>query len=137
MGGISHEACSLAGTLGLGKLTVFYDDIGISIDGHVAGWFTDDTPLRFAAYGWHVIAAIDGHDVGAVDAAIKAAHAVTDRPSLLCCKTTIGRGAPTKAGTEAAHGAALGEKEVAATRAALGWTYPPFEMPAAIYATSD
>ena len=134
MEGISHEACSLAGTLGLGKLIAFYDDNGISIDGHVAGWFTDDTPLRFEAYGWHVIAGIDGHDVAAVDAAITAAHAVTDRPSLLCCKTTIGRGAPTKAGTEAAHGAALGEKEVAATRAALGWTYPPFEIPANIYA---
>jgi transketolase len=135
MEGISHEACSLAGTLGLGKLIAFYDDNGISIDGHVAGWFTDDTPQRFAAYGWHVIAGIDGHDVAAVDAAISAAHAVTDRPSLLCCKTTIGRGAPTKAGTEAAHGAALGEKEVAATRAALGWAYPPFEIPAAIYET--
>jgi transketolase len=134
MEGISHEACSLAGTLGLGKLIAFYDDNGISIDGHVAGWFTDDTPLRFAAYGWHVIAGIDGHDVAAVDAAICKANAVTDRPSLLCCKTTIGRGAPTKAGTEAAHGAALGEKEVAATRAALGWTYPPFEIPANIYA---
>ena len=134
MEGISHEACSLAGTLGLGKLIAFYDDNGISIDGHVAGWFTDDTPLRFAAYGWHVIAGIDGHDVAAVDAAITAAHAVTDRPSLLCCKTTIGRGAPTKAGTEAAHGAALGEKEVTATRAALGWTYPPFEIPTNIYA---
>jgi transketolase len=134
MEGVSHEACSLAGTLGLGKLIAFYDDNGISIDGHVAGWFTDDTPLRFAAYGWHVIAGIDGHDVAAVDAAICKANAVTDRPSLLCCKTTIGRGAPTKAGTEAAHGAALGEKEVAATRAALGWTYPPFEIPANIYA---
>jgi transketolase len=134
MEGISHEACSLAGTLGLGKLIVFYDDNGISIDGHVAGWFTDDTPARFAAYGWHVIAGIDGHDVAAVDAAISEAQAVTDRPSLLCCKTVIGRGAPTKAGTEAAHGAALGEKEVAATRAALGWTYPPFEIPAEIYA---
>ena len=135
MEGISHEACSLAGTLGLGKLIAFYDDNGISIDGHVAGWFTDDTPQRFAAYGWHVVAGIDGHDVAAVDAAITAARAVTDRPSLLCCKTTIGRGAPTKAGTEAAHGAALGEKEVTATRAALGWTHPPFEIPARIYAT--
>ena len=134
MEGISHEACSLAGTLGLGKLIAFYDDNGISIDGHVAGWFTDDTPQRFTAYGWHVIPHIDGHDVAAVDAAIKAAQAVTDRPSLLCCKTVIGKGAPTKAGTEAAHGAALGDKEVAATRAALGWSYPPFEIPDAIYA---
>jgi transketolase len=134
MEGISHEAASLAGTLKLGKLCAFYDDNGISIDGHVQGWFTDDTPKRFEAYGWHVIANIDGHDVAAVDAAINAAHAVTDRPSLLCCKTIIGKGAPTKAGTEAAHGAALGEKEVAATRAALGWSYPPFTIPDAIYA---
>ncbi|MFO1322925.1 MAG: transketolase [Burkholderiales bacterium] len=133
MEGISHEACSLAGTLRLHKLIAFYDDNGISIDGHVAGWFTDDTPRRFAAYGWNVIANVDGHDVGAVDAAIEAAHASGDRPTLICCKTTIGKGAPTKAGTEAAHGAALGEKEVAATRAALGWTHAPFEIPAAIY----
>ena len=135
MEGISHEACSLAGTWGLGKLVAFYDDNGISIDGHVEGWFTDDTPKRFEAYGWHVIRKIDGHDVAAVDAAIKAAHAVTDRPSLICCKTVIGKGAPTKAGTEAAHGAALGEKEIAGTRAALGWNHPPFEIPAEIYAT--
>jgi transketolase len=134
MEGISHEACSLAGTWELGKLIAFYDDNGISIDGHVEGWFTDDTPRRFEAYGWHVIPKIDGHDVGAVDAAIKAARAVTDRPTLICCKTVIGRGAPTKAGTEAAHGAALGEKEVAATRAALGWPYAPFEIPDDIYA---
>ena len=134
MEGISHEAASLAGTLRLGKLIAFYDDNGISIDGHVQGWFTDDTPKRFEAYGWHVIANIDGHDVAAVDAAIQAAHAVADRPSLLCCKTIIGKGAPTKADTEAAHGAALGEKEVAATRAALHWTHPPFEIPDAIYA---
>ena len=134
MEGISHEAASLAGTLKLGKLVAFYDDNGISIDGHVQGWFTDDTPKRFEAYGWNVIANVDGHDVAAVDAAIKAAHAVTDRPSLICCKTTIGKGAPTKAGTEAAHGAALGEKEIAATRAALHWNHPPFEIPDAIYA---
>ena len=121
MEGISHEACSLAGTWRLGKLIAFYDDNGISIDGHVQGWFTDDTPRRFEAYGWHVIAKVDGHDVAAVDAAIAAAKAVTDRPTLICCKTTIGKGAPTKAGTEAAHGAALGEKEIAGTRAALGW----------------
>jgi transketolase len=133
MEGISHEACSLAGTWKLGKLIAFYDDNGISIDGHVEGWFTDDTPQRFAAYGWHVIAGIDGHDVEAVDAAIKAAQAVTDRPSLLCCRTVIGKGSPAKAGTEAAHGAPLGEREVAATRTALGWPYPPFEIPAPIY----
>ncbi len=134
MEGISHEAASLAGTWKLGKLVAFYDDNGISIDGHVQGWLTDDTPKRFEAYGWHVIPDIDGHDVDAVDAAIEAAHAVTDRPSLLCCKTIIGKGAPTKAGTEHVHGAALGEKEVAATRAALDWTHPPFEIPQEIYA---
>jgi len=134
MEGISHEACSLAGTLGLSKLVALYDDNGISIDGHVEGWFTDDTPKRFAAYGWHVIAGIDGHDVAAVDAAIKAAQAVTDRPSLLCCKTIIGKGSPNKQGTHDVHGAALGEKEVAATRAAIGWTHPPFEIPADVYA---
>ncbi|MFO1396159.1 MAG: transketolase [Burkholderiales bacterium] len=134
MEGISHEACSLAGTWKLGKLIGFYDDNGISIDGHVQGWFTDDTPARFAAYGWHVIPHVDGHDVEAVDAAIKAAQAVTDKPSLICCKTVIGKGAPNKQGTEHVHGAALGEKEVAAARAALGWTYAPFEIPDAIYA---
>jgi transketolase len=133
MEGISHEAASLAGTWKLGKLVAFYDDNGISIDGHVQGWLTDDTQERFEAYGWHVIAGIDGHDVEAVDAAIEAAHAVTDKPSLLCCKTVIGKGAPTKAGTEHVHGAALGEKEVAATRAAIGWNYAPFEVPKAIY----
>ncbi|MCC7327461.1 MAG: transketolase [Burkholderiales bacterium] len=134
MEGISHEASSLAGTWKLGKLIAFYDDNGISIDGHVEGWFTDDTPKRFAAYGWHVVANVDGHDVAAVNAAIEAAQRVTDRPSLLCCKTIIGKGAPNKAGTEHVHGSALGEKEVAATRAALGWPYPPFEIPAAIAA---
>jgi transketolase len=134
MEGISHEACSLAGTWRLGKLIALYDDNGISIDGHVQGWFTDDTPRRFEAYGWHVIAKVDGHDVAAVDAAIAAAKAVADKPTLICCKTVIGKGAPNKAGTEHVHGAALGEKEVAATRAALGWTYPPFEIPADIYA---
>ena len=134
MEGISHEACSLAGTWRLGKLIAFYDDNGISIDGHVQGWFTDDTPGRFAAYGWHVLPNVDGHDVAAVDAAITAAKAVTDRPTLICCKTVIGKGAPTKAGTEAAHGAPLGEKEIAGARAALGWSYPPFEIPATIYA---
>jgi transketolase len=133
MEGISHEAASLAGTLKLGKLVAFYDDNGISIDGHVQGWFTDDTPKRFEAYGWRVIAHVDGQNVEAVDAAIKSALATSDRPTLICCKTTIGKGAPTKAGTEAAHGAALGEKEIAATRAAIGWSYPPFEIPQAIY----
>ena len=134
MEGISHEACSLAGTWRLSKLIAIYDDNGISIDGHVEGWFTDDTPRRFESYGWHVIPRVDGHDVAAVDAAIEAAKAITDKPTLICCKTIIGKGAPTKAGTEAAHGAALGEKEVAATRAALDWPFPPFEIPADIYA---
>ena len=133
MEGISHEAAALAGTLKLGKLIAFYDDNGISIDGHVQGWFTDDTPKRFEAYGWHVVPHVDGQNVEAVDAAIESSLAVTDRPSLICCKTTIGKGAPNKQGTEATHGAALGEKEVAATRAALGWNYPPFEIPQAIY----
>ena len=137
MEGISHEACSLAGTLGLGKLIALYDDNGISIDGHVDGWFTDDTGKRFEAYGWHVIRGIDGHDVAAVDAAIAAAQSVTDRPSLLCCKTIIGKGSPNKQGTEHVHGAALGEKEVAATRAAIGWPHPPFEVPADVYAGWD
>ncbi len=133
MEGISHEACSLAGTLRLGKLIALYDDNGISIDGQVKGWFTDDTPKRFEAYGWHVIAAVDGHDVDAVDRAIRAAKAVLDRPSLICCKTVIGKGSPNKAGSHDAHGAALGEKEVAATRAAIGWNYPPFEVPQSVY----
>ncbi len=133
MEGISHEACSLAGTLGLSKLVALYDDNGISIDGHVEGWFTDDTPARFEAYGWNVIAGVDGHDIAAVDAAIKAAQAQSARPTLICCKTVIGKGSPNKAGTEAAHGAPLGEKEIAATRAALGWLHPPFEIPSNIY----
>src|SRR6202795_3811477 len=133
MEGISHEACSLAGTLGLAKLIVFYDDNGISIDGETKGWFTDDTPRRFEAYGWHVIAHVDGHDVDAVHAAIRAAQAVSDRPTLIQCKTIIGKGAPNRAGTELAHGQALGEKEIALTREALGWTYPPFEIPRAAY----
>ena len=133
MEGISHEACSLAGTLRLSKLTAFYDDNGISIDGETKGWFTDDTPRRFAAYGWHVIPEVDGHDVDAVDAAIREAHTVADRPTLICCKTIIGKGSPNRAGTELAHGQALGEKEVAATRKALGWNYPPFEIPQAAY----
>ncbi len=133
MEGISHEACALAGTLKLGKLIALYDDNGISIDGKVQGWFTDDTPKRFEAYGWHVIPAVDGHDVDAVDRAIAAAKAVTDRPSLICCKTVIGKGSPNKAGSHDAHGAALGVKEVAATRAAIGWNYPPFVVPQNVY----
>ena len=137
MEGISHEACSLAGTLGLGKLIVLYDDNGISIDGHVEGWFTDDTPARFAAYGWDVIPNVDGHDVEAVDAAIRAAQGVTERPSLICCKTIIGKGSPHKADSHEAHGAPLGEKEVAATREAIGWRYPPFEIPAHVYRAWD
>ncbi|MEP6997354.1 MAG: transketolase, partial [Betaproteobacteria bacterium] len=115
------------------KLVCFYDDNGISIDGKVAGWFTDDTPARFAAYGWHVVPDVDGHDVDAVDAAICSAHATTDRPTLICCKTIIGRGSPNRAGTDLAHGQALGEKEVALTREAIGWSYPPFEIPQAAY----
>jgi transketolase len=137
MEGISHEACSLAGTLGLGKLIAFYDDNGISIDGEVQGWFTDDTPGRFAAYQWHVIPDIDGHDPEAVRAAIEAARQETDRPSLLCCKTVIGKGAPNKAGSEACHGAPLGEDEIAAAREALGWSHPPFSVPDEIYVGWD
>ena len=129
MEGISHEACSLAGTLGLGKLVMFYDDNGISIDGEVEGWFTDDTPARFAAYGWQVIPGVDGHDPAALRAAIEAARAETGRPTLVCCRTVIGWGAPNKQGTEATHGAALGEEEVARTRENLGWSQPPFVVP--------
>ncbi len=137
MEGISHEACSLAGTLGLGKLIVFYDDNGISIDGKVAGWFTDDTPGRFAAYGWHVVPAVDGLDAAAVEKALRAARAETKRPSLICCKTIIGFGAPDKQGTKEAHGEALGVEEVAAARKALGWPYPAFEVPEPIRAAWD
>ena len=137
MEGISHEACSLAGTLGLGKLIAFYDDNGISIDGHVEGWFTDDTPKRFEAYGWHVVRNVDGHDVTAVNAAIEASKKITDRPSLICCKTIIGKGSPNKAGSHDSHGSALGEKEVAATRQNIGWNHPPFEIPADVYAGWD
>jgi len=132
MEGVSHEACSLAGTFGLGKLICFYDDNGISIDGEVHGWFTDDTPKRFEAYGWHVIPNVDGHDPAAVDRAIREAKAETSRPSLICCKTIIGWGAPNKQGTEATHGAALGADEVAATRKNIGWPYEPFHIPAEI-----
>ncbi|HWK75371.1 MAG TPA: transketolase [Povalibacter sp.] len=129
MEGVSHEACSLAGTLELGKLICFYDDNGISIDGEVQGWFTDDTPKRFEAYGWHVVPNVDGHDPQAVQAAIVAAKAQKDRPSLICCKTVIGWGAPNKQGTEATHGAALGADEVAATRKHIGWDSEPFVIP--------
>ncbi|HEY4367473.1 MAG TPA: transketolase [Steroidobacteraceae bacterium] len=129
MEGISHEVCSLAGTLGLGKLIAFYDDNGISIDGHVAGWFTDDTPQRFRSYGWHVIANVDGHDSQCIDQAIRAAKTTSGKPTLICCKTVIGQGSPGKAGTHDVHGAALGDKEVAATRAAIGWADAPFEVP--------
>jgi len=137
MEGISHEACSLAGTLGLGKLVVFYDDNGISIDGEVEGWFTDDTPARFRAYGWQVIEAVDGHDAVAVDEAIRAARADADKPTLICCKTTIGFGSPGKAGTASTHGAPLGDEEIAATRQALDWPHPPFEVPEDIRASWD
>jgi transketolase len=134
MEGVSHEACSLAGTLGLGKLICLYDDNGISIDGEVQGWFTDDTVKRFEAYGWQVIDAVDGHDAESIKAAIDAAKADTARPTLICCKTVIGYGSPNKQGTEATHGAPLGADEVAATRQQLGWEYPPFEIPDDIYA---
>ncbi len=137
MEGVSHEACSFAGTLGLGKLIVFYDDNGISIDGKVAGWFTDDTPRRFAGYGWHVVPGVDGLDAQAVMAAIQAARAEKQRPSLICCKTIIGYGAPHRQGTAEAHGEALGVDEVAAARRALGWPYPPFVVPDEIRAAWD
>ena len=137
MEGISHEACSLAGTWGLSKLIVFYDDNGISIDGEVHGWFTDDTPGRFEAYGWQVIRRVDGHDPAAVDAAIRAAKADIVRPTLICCKTVIGMGAPTKQGQHEAHGAPLGEAEIAATRENIGWPYAAFEIPPEIYAAWD
>jgi len=133
MEGISHEACSLAGTLGLGKLIACYDDNGISIDGAVKGWFTDDTPKRFEAYGWHVIPRVDGHNAEAVKRAIETARKISDQPSLICCQTIIGWGAPNKQGTEEAHGAALGEKECALVREKLGWRYPPFVIPPEIY----
>ena len=137
MEGVSHEACSLAGTLGLGKLICFYDDNGISIDGHVQGWFTDDTPKRFEAYGWQVIRAVDGHDAEAIRRAVRKARKETGKPTLICCKTIIGFGAPNKQGTEATHGSALGADEVAAARKALDWPYPPFEVPDEIRAAWD
>lgn len=137
MEGISHESCSLAGTLGLGKLICFYDDNGISIDGHVEGWFSDDTPKRFEAYGWHVVSDVNGHDPVAIEAAIAEAKQATGKPSIICCKTVIGMGSPNKAGTHAVHGAALGEEEIAASRASIGWNYPPFEIPKEVYDAWD
>jgi transketolase len=137
MEGISHEACSLAGKFGLGKLIVFWDDNGISIDGEVEGWFTDDTPARFEAYGWQVIRGVDGHDPFEIQQAIDTAKTETERPTLVCARTVIGFGSPNKQGTEATHGAPLGEDEVAATRQNLGWNYPPFEIPAEISSAWD
>ncbi|MFB0982009.1 MAG: transketolase [Alteromonadaceae bacterium] len=136
MEGISHEVSSLAGTLGLGKLIAFWDDNGISIDGKVEGWFTDDTPARFEAYGWHVIS-VDGHDSAAIAAAIVEAKSVTDKPSMICCKTIIGFGSPNKEGTHDCHGAPLGDDEIAATRKALNWPHAPFEIPSDVYADWD
>src|SRR5689334_12751013 len=136
MEGVSHESCALAGTLGLGKLIAVYDDNGISIDsekGSIRQWYTDDVKRRFEAYGWQVIANVDGHDAGAVDKALKKAKREKTRPTLICAKTTIAKGAPAKANTGSAHGAPLGEKEIAATREAIGWKYPPFEIPQAVY----
>ncbi|MGI2257922.1 transketolase [Shewanella sp. GXUN23E] len=137
MEGISHEACSLAGTLGLGKLIAFWDDNGISIDGHVEGWFTDDTPARFESYGWHVIRAVDGHDSDAINAAIEAAKAETSKPTLICTKTVIGFGSPNKSGSHDCHGAPLGDAEIAAAREFLGWKEAPFDIPADIYGQWD
>ncbi len=137
MEGVSHEACSLAGTLGLGKLIAFYDDNGISIDGKVEGWFTDDTPRRFEAYGWQVIRGVDGHDPEAIKRAVRKARRETGKPSLICCRTVIGFGSPAKAGTKSVHGEALGAAEIAATRVALDWPHPPFEVPAEIRAGWD
>jgi transketolase len=137
MEGISHEACALAGTWGLGKLTAFWDDNGISIDGHVEGWFTDDTPKRFEAYGWHVVPDVNGHDPEALHAAIEAAKAVTDKPSLICCKTVIGAGSPNKQGTHDVHGAPLGDTEIALVRPHIGWHFGPFEIPKEVYDAWD
>ena len=134
MEGISHEACSLAGTLGLGKLVAFWDDNGISIDGHVEGWFTDDTPKRFEAYGWHVVRDVDGHDAEAIAKAIREARSVNDKPTLICTKTVIGFGAPNLCGSHDCHGAPLGDAEIKATRENLGWTHEPFVIPEEIYA---
>ncbi|MPS49863.1 transketolase [Methylobacillus sp.] len=137
MEGISHEAAALAGTWGLGKLIAFWDDNGISIDGHIEGWYTDDTAKRFEAYGWHVVPNVDGHDFDAVNAAIEAAKKVTDKPTLICCKTIIGKGSPNKCGSHDCHGSALGLEEVAATREALGWKHEPFVIPEEVYAGWD
>lgn len=137
MEGISHEVCSLAGTLKLGKLVAFYDDNGISIDGHIEGWFSDDTAARFEAYGWHVVRGVDGHDADAIKQAIEEAKAVSDKPSLLMCKTVIGFGSPNKAGTHDSHGAPLGDDEIALTRKQLGWEHAPFVIPQEIYAEWD
>ncbi|MCE2573802.1 transketolase [Motilimonas eburnea] len=137
MEGISHEACSLAGTLGLGKLIAFWDDNGISIDGDVEGWFTDDTPKRFEAYGWHVIAGVDGHDAAAIKAAVEAAQAETKRPTLICCKTIIGYGSPNKQGGHDCHGAPLGAEEIKAAREFLGWNHEAFDIPADVYGEWD
>ncbi|MBU1310884.1 MAG: transketolase [Gammaproteobacteria bacterium] len=137
MEGISHEACSLAGTLGLGKLIAFWDDNGISIDGHVEGWFTDNTPARFEAYGWHVISNVDGHDAAAIEAAITLAKAESSKPTLICCRTVIGYGAPNKGGSHDCHGAPLGDAEIAAARDFLQWPHAPFDIPADIYADWD
>jgi len=136
MEGISHEACALAGAWKLNKLVAIYDDNGISIDGKVAPWFIDDTPKRFEAYGWNVIAAVDGHDVDAVDAAIAKAKK-SDKPTLICCKTNIGQGSPNRAGTAKAHGEALGADEIKLTRAALGWTHEAFVIPEEAYTQWD
>lgn len=136
MEGVSHESCALAGTWGLGNLIAFWDDNGISIDGHIEGWYTDDTAKRFESYGWHV-QSVDGHDVAAIGAAIAAAKKVTDKPSLICCKTVIGMGSPNKSGSHDCHGSALGDAEVAATRANIGWNHAPFEIPADVYAGWD
>ena len=137
MEGVSHEACSLAGTLGLGKLIAFYDDNGISIDGHVEGWFTDDTPKRFEAYGWQVIANVDGHNGEAIEKALLAARAEKGKPTLICCKTTIGLGSPNKEGTHDVHGAPLGADEIAATRVRIGWNHAAFEIPDDVYKLWD
>jgi len=137
MEGISHEACSLAGTLGLGKLIAFWDDNGISIDGHVEGWFTDNTPERFKAYGWQVIPNVNGHDADEIKAAIETAKANTDQPTMICCRTVIGFGSPNMAGTHDCHGAALGHEEIALVRKELNWHSAPFEIPADVYADWD
>jgi transketolase len=137
MEGVSHEACSLAGTMGLGKLIAFWDDNGISIDGEVQGWFTDDTPMRFESYGWQVIRDVNGHDPQELKQAVETARVETERPTLICCRTIIGFGSPNKQGTSATHGAPLGPDEIVATREALGWKYPAFEIPDEIYAGWD